>query len=185
MEGSTCGRASNPSVRPEQCRSLAFSNPQVARYAFQDEQATTGSALFIEAVADWENLFQAAAKARRGKSRRPDVETWWLRRETELACLREELLGGSWRPAAYRIFTIHEPKRRQIAAAPFGDRVVTTRLIVIQPVLERGFIARSYSCQVGKGTTAARECCRELTNRFGFVLKCDVAKSFPTLTMNC
>jgi retron-type reverse transcriptase len=136
----------------------------------------------IEAVASWDNLFLAAAKARRGKSRRPDVEDWWLRRETEIVALREELLGGGYQPGAYRFFEIHEPKRRLIAAAPFRDRVVHHALCNrLAPLLERRFIARSYSCQVGKGTTAARECCRRLTNRHAFVLKCDVAKFFPNI----
>jgi hypothetical protein len=51
----------------------------------------------------------------------------------------------------------------------------------LSPVLERGFIARSFSCRVGKGTAAARECCRRLTNRHRYVLKCDVRKFFPSL----
>jgi retron-type reverse transcriptase len=69
-----------------------------------------------------------------------------------------------------------------IAAAPFRDRVVHHALCnFLAPVLERRFIARSFSCQIGKGTTAARECCRQLTNRFRYVLKCDVRKFFPNI----
>ena len=136
----------------------------------------------LENIASVENLFLAAAKARRGKSRRPDVEQWWLRRETEIGALREELLSGSYQPGGYRFFEIHEPKRRTIAAAPFRDRVVHHALCLrLAPLLERRFIARSFSCQPGKGTTAARECCRQLTNRHAFVLKCDVAKFFPNI----
>jgi RNA-directed DNA polymerase len=136
----------------------------------------------LEAVASWDNLFLAAAKARRGKSRRPDVEAWWMCRESELAALRGELLSGGYQPGPYRFFEIREPKRRMIAAAPFRDRVVHHALCnLIAPVLERRFIARSFSCQIGKGTTAARECCRLLTNRHRYVLKCDVAKFFPNI----
>jgi hypothetical protein len=51
----------------------------------------------------------------------------------------------------------------------------------MQPVLELRFIARSFSCQVGKGTTAARECCRQLVNRHRYVLKCDVRKFFDSI----
>jgi hypothetical protein len=136
----------------------------------------------IEAIASIENLFVAAENARRGKSRRPDVEDWWMRRESEIVVLREELLSGSYRPAGYRTFIIHEPKRREISAAPFRDRVVHHALCnLLAPVLERRFIARSFSCQKGKGTTAARECCRVLTNRFPYVLKCDVSKFFAQI----
>ena len=136
----------------------------------------------LEAIASSDNLFLAAAKARRGKSRRPDVEDWSLRRETEIRLLREELLSGSYRPGPYHFFLIYEPKRREIAAAPFRDRVVHHALCnVLAPVLERRFIPRSFSCQVGKGTTAARDCCRRLTNQFRYVLKCDVHKFFPSI----
>jgi len=136
----------------------------------------------IERVADWENLYAAAALARKGKRRRPDVEDWWLGRERELATLREELLSGTYKPGGYRFFLVHEPKRREIAAAPFRDRVLHHALCRrLAPVLERSFIARSFSCQKGKGTTAARECCRQLTNRHRYVLKCDVRKFFPSI----
>jgi len=133
-------------------------------------------------VASWENLRLASRRAARGKRRRPDVEAWLLREESGLLDRREELLSESYRPGPYRFFGIREPKRRVIAAAPFRDRVVHHALCnLLSPVLERRFIARSFSCQVGKGTTAARECCRQLTNRFRYVLKCDVRKFFPNI----
>jgi hypothetical protein len=49
----------------------------------------------MENVASIDNLFLASTRARRGKTRRPDVEAWWMRREVEVAALREELLDGS------------------------------------------------------------------------------------------
>ncbi|MBE7503616.1 MAG: RNA-directed DNA polymerase [Verrucomicrobiales bacterium] len=133
-------------------------------------------------VAAWANLRAASRQAARGKRRRPDVETWLLREETELRQLREELRQGSYKPGRYQFFVIHEPKRREIAAAPFRDRVVHHALCRwMAPVLQSRFIARSFSCQVGKGTTAARECCRRLTNQFPYVLKCDVRKFYPSM----
>ena len=105
----------------------------------------------LEAVAGWDNLFLAAAKARRGKTRRPDVEDWWLGRENHLRNLREALLAGAYQPGGYRFFEVFEPKRRIIAAAPFADRVVHHALCnVLAPALERRFIAQSFSCQKGK-----------------------------------
>ncbi|MEI6341468.1 MAG: RNA-directed DNA polymerase [Verrucomicrobiota bacterium] len=139
-------------------------------------------ACHMEALASWDNLLEASIRARRGKSRRPDVDAWWLHRETHLARIRSELLEGAWAPSPYRHFVVHHPKRREIAAAPFGDRVVHHALFrLMAPVLERRFIARSFSCQVGKGTTAAREACRRLTNQHSHVLKCDVRKFFPNM----
>ena len=103
-------------------------------------------------------------------------------RESELTRIHQDLMTGTWRPSSYRFFTIHEPKRREIAAAPFGDRVVHHALCRwMGPLLERRFIARSFSCQIGKGTSAARASCRSLVNRYRWVLKCDVRKFFPSL----
>ena len=136
----------------------------------------------LERVAAWDNLWLAAERARRGKTRRSDVEAFELRRESELRAIHEELRAGAWQPGPYREFEIFEPKRRTITAAPYRDRVVHHALCaVLAPVLERRFIARSFSCQIGKGTTAARECCRQLANRHRWVLKCDVRKFFPSL----
>lgn len=136
----------------------------------------------IQDVASLDNLWLAWRKARRGKRQRPDVEAFGWRVENHLLDLSRELREGTWKPGGYREFEIFEPKRRTIAAAPFRDRVVHHALCnLLAPALERSFLARSFSCQIGKGTTAARECCRQLTNRFSYVLKCDVSKFFPSI----
>ncbi len=136
----------------------------------------------LERLVSWDNLTLAARKARRHKTRRPDVEAWWLQREAHLERLAVQLREGTWEPGGYRMFWIREPKRREIAAAPFEDRVVHHALCnVMQPLLERSFHPRSFSCQIGKGTTAARDCCRVLTNRHHYVLKSDVRKFFPNI----
>ena len=141
-----------------------------------------GRYVTLEAVASVENLMAAAHRARRGKSRKPDVEDFFHRVESEVMALHESLLSGTWRPGGYRQFIIHEPKRRLISAAPFADRVVHHALCLpMEPALSRRFIARSFSCQVGKGTTAARECVRQLVNRHRHVLKCDVRKFFESI----
>ncbi len=136
----------------------------------------------LEGVASLENLTAAARLARRGKSRRPDVEDFFVHRETNLLRLHEQLRDGTWRPGEYHLFTIREPKRRLIAAAPFADRVVHHAMCrLMAPRLERRFIARSFSCQIGKGTTAARDCVRRMVNARRYVLKCDVRKFFDSI----
>ena len=47
--------------------------------------------------------------------------------------------------------------------------------------LSRRFIAGSFSCQKGEGTTAARECVRKLVSRHRDVLKCDILKFFESI----
>lgn len=136
----------------------------------------------IAELASLENLALAARAARRGKSRRPDVDDYHRREESHLLTLREALLNGTWRPGEYREFTVHEPKRRLICAAPYADRVAHHALCrMLEPLIARRFIARSFSCQKGKGTTAARECVRKLVNRHRYVLKCDIRKFFESI----
>lgn len=133
-------------------------------------------------ICSLENLYAAARKARKHKTRREDVERFELHRERFLHELQGELEAERWHPSSYRTFTIHEPKTRAICAAPFRDRVVHHALCnVIGPLLERRFVDDSYSCRVGKGTLAGRERCRRFTNRHRFALKCDVRKYFETI----
>ena len=75
-------------------------------------------------VTEFENLLCAYRKARLGKRTRPAVAKFALDLEGELLALQSELRRGSYRPGAYRLFTIYERKPRTIAAAPFRDRVV-------------------------------------------------------------
>jgi len=137
-------------------------------------------------VAALDNLMAAARKARKKKSRRPDVEEFFLHMESNILKLHGDLLDERWLPGKYRTFEIREPKRRLISAAPFADRVVHHALCnCLQPSLEKSFIAHSFSCQVGKGTHAARERVRKLVNRHRYVLKCDVRKFFDSIDHGC
>lgn len=133
-------------------------------------------------ICSLENLYEAAWKARKRKTRREDVERFELHRERFLHELQRELEAERWQPSPYMLFTIHDPKTRTISAAPFRDRVVHHALCqVIGPLLERRFIYDSYSCRVHKGTQAGRERCRRFTSRYRFALKCDVRKYFETI----
>lgn len=133
-------------------------------------------------IASVENLMEAAKRARRHKSRKPDVEDFFHKLESHVMALHEELMGGTWQPGPYHHFWVTDPKRRFISAAPFADRVVHHALCLwLEPLLSKRFIARSFSCQKGKGTSAARECVRKLTNQYRYVLKCDVRKFFESI----
>jgi len=134
------------------------------------------------------NLHLAYVKARRGKRYKPEVLQFSANLERELIGLYWELAGHSYRTGEYRRFTVYEPKRREVAALPFRDRIVHHALCnVIEPIFERGFIHDSYACRVGKGTHAAAdrltEFLRQAHRRWGgcYVLKADVASYFPSV----
>lgn len=133
-------------------------------------------------LCSWENLFHAYRRASKGKRGSPAVAAFEHRLGDELATLREELVGGSYRPTGYTSFQIHEPKRRLISAAAFRDRVVHHALCVqIEPMFERTFFAHSYANRVGKGTHRALDRAQYLARRHRFVMQCDLRQFFPSL----
>lgn len=137
--------------------------------------------LFDKLVA-WPNLLRAARRARRGKRFRPNVAAFEYDLEGELLQLQAELIAGTYRPGAYHTFTIFEPKRRLISAAPYRDRVVHHALCnVIEPLLDRTFIHDSYACRAGKGTHAAVRRAAQFARRSPYVLQGDLQQFFPSL----
>jgi RNA-directed DNA polymerase len=135
-----------------------------------------------ESIVSWENLLLAYQKARRGKRRRPSVSQFEFERERELLALQQELTSGIYRPGGYRLFTIYERKPRQIAAAPFRDRVVHHAVMnIVEPPLDRRFIHDSYACRKGKGVHAAVDRYQRHANRYSYVLKLDISKYFASI----
>lgn len=137
--------------------------------------------LWIE-ITSFHNLLAAFRKAARGKRSHPSVAAFEFDLEPNLFQLRDELRGGSYTPGAYASFTIHDPKKRLISAAPFRDRVVHHALCdIIAPIFERKFITDSYANRVGKGTHRALDRCTQYLRRFEYVLPLDVRQFFPSI----
>lgn len=109
----------------------------------------------IEQIADWDNLQLAFHRARSGKRDRTDVQAFagdlWL----HLGNIQHHLLAGTYQMGNYRSFVVFEPKRREILAAPFGDRVVQHALLsVLEPIWDACMIEDTYACRPGKGVHA-------------------------------
>jgi retron-type reverse transcriptase len=133
-------------------------------------------------LTDFDTLYEAWRKARRGKRYKSNVAAFERRLDDELTLLHRELVAETWQPGGFRSFTVHEPKRRRISAAPFRDRVVHHALIgALEPIYERKFIFDSYANRKGKGTHAALDRCTQLMRRFNYVLQCDIQHFFPAV----
>lgn len=136
----------------------------------------------FDAIIDWDNLWLAARRAARGKRCKISAATFEHQVADRLIELQASLRNKTYRPGAYRHFYIHEPKRRKISAAPFGDRVVHHALCnVIEPVFESRFIAHSYANRRGKGTHRALDQLQSLAQRFRYVLRCDIVRHFASV----
>lgn len=149
--------------------------------------AKTYTNLF-ERIYDFENLYQAYLKARKGKQLNHDVAKFSSRLEENLITLQNELIWQTYRTGNYYLFQVREPKVRTVAALPFRDRVIHHAIInVIEPLFERVFIYDSYACRVGRGTHAgadrAQRFLRIVKRNHGkfFVLKADISKYFASI----
>ena len=133
-------------------------------------------------LTSWPNLLLAYRKAAKGKRGHANVAAFEYFLEDNLLRLQEELRSQSYRPGDYVSFTIHEPKRRLISAAPFRDRVVHHALCnLIEPIFERSFIHDSYANRIGKGTHRALDRCQQFSRRYRYVLQGDVRQFFPSV----
>lgn len=130
----------------------------------------------------WENLYVAFRKAAKGKRSRWAAANFEFRLEENLIQLQDDLAAQIYQPGPYTNFTIHEPKRRLISAAPFRDRVAHHALCqLIEPAFERSFIEHSYANRLGRGTHRALDQCQRWAQRYPYVLQCDIRQFFPSI----
>lgn len=133
-------------------------------------------------IVSFDNLLLAYKKAQRGKSRKTSVAQFSLKLKSELFSLQRQLIQDNYQPGEYRLFTIYERKPRQIAAAPFRDRVVHHALMnIIEPPLDKQFIYDSYACRQGKGVHKAIDRYQTWAKRYRYALKMDIQQYFPSI----
>jgi len=133
-------------------------------------------------VIEWDNLWLAYRKAAKGKRGKASAARFEYRIADQLLQLQSELQTRTYRPGAYTHFTIHEPKRRKISAAPFRDRVVHHALCnMIEPLFERRFIANSFANRVGKGTHLAVDKLQHYARHYRYALRMDIVQHFPSI----
>ncbi|NUM37201.1 MAG: RNA-directed DNA polymerase [Candidatus Brocadiae bacterium] len=133
-------------------------------------------------IISFQNLYDSAHLAAKGKKKRADVQSFLYNLENELVILQGELAERIYSPRPYTIFTIADPKERTIAAAKFRDRVVHHAVCrVIEPWLERSFIYDTYACRKGKGTHKALLRSQHFLRQYPYYLKCDIQKFFESI----
>ncbi len=145
-------------------------------------QTQTPHTALWRALSAWGNLHQAWRHAARGKRSQPEVASFEQALERQLFALQDQLQTGSYRPAPYRSFHIHDPKHRLVSAAAFADRVVHHALVqVIEPLFEPQFSFDSYANRLGKGTHKALDRAQHFMRGHRYVLQCDIKQFFPSV----
>lgn len=133
-------------------------------------------------VLRFDNLCHAFLKTARGKQEKASVIQFRENLEERLEEIKTQLSEGSFKFDHYHFFTIYDPKKRLICAAPFPTRVVFHALMnVCEPVLERWQIHDSYACRKGKGTYKALERTKYYAGKYRWFIKLDVRKFFDSI----
>lgn len=128
------------------------------------------------------NLTSAARKAMRGCGRTEETCRFFFHREAELLALKRELESGAYWPGSYRLFKVHDPKERDIAVAPFRDRVVHHAVVnILEPIYEPVFIYDSYATRKGKGTHRAVLRAQTFLRRWAWYYKADIRQYFASV----
>ena len=98
-------------------------------------------------------LGKAYVDARRGKTKKPEVEKFDKIAKSELVALAQEIHTRTYTPRPSTAFIVNKPIQREIFAAAFRDRVVHHFLFnQVSSWWDARFIEDNYSCRLGKGT---------------------------------
>ena len=110
----------------------------------------------ISKIVHFDNLYEAYVKARRGKRQNKGVVRFGKNIDEEILKIAEELKNGTYELGNYFYFTVFDPKKRTICAAPFRDRVAMHAMMrICHPIFDDYQISGSYASRIGKGTYKA------------------------------
>lgn len=101
----------------------------------------------------WADLYAAFLCARKHKTNQPYVQHFENRLTDLLSEITESLWNRTYKPEPSTCFIIERPKKREVFAAQFRDRVVHHLYYNYTHILfERTFIVDTYSCIKERGT---------------------------------
>ena len=136
------------------------------------------------------DLLKAYRDARRHKRNTHSQLEFEVDLERNLVELYRELRYRTYRPGTSLCFVVKGTVKREVFASAFRDRVVHHLYYnYVSPMFERLFIADSYSCRKGRGTSAGvsrlehhlRSCTRNYT-REAWVLQLDLRGYFMSIS---
>ena len=144
----------------------------------------------LEDMTSFERIYEAYRKAARGKHYKDDVIRFELDLSRNLWSIIEQLENRTYQVGQYRKFMIFDPKKREIQALSFKDRVVQHSLCdnILMPFFENRLIYDNCACRVGKGTHFAMDRLTVfLVEHYkkhgvtGYILKYDIRHYFDSI----
>lgn len=133
-------------------------------------------------IVSLENLYEAYRKARKGKHEKMEVRKFEENFDDNIREIRKQLTDGTISLGNYRFFTIRDPKKRRICAAPFKERVVQHAIMnVCHEYFDRQLIDSTYATRKGKGVYAALEKTKWAMAHFKYSVKLDFRKYYDSI----
>lgn len=138
----------------------------------------------------FDRLYESHEKAQQGVTWKDTVARFSLRGAEEVSKLSNQLEVGTYQPRPPVSFTIVKPKKRDILAVSYRDRVYQRSLNdnILYPVMTKSFVKENGACQSGKGTTYCMNLFRSELRRFyinhgldGYILQIDVRHYYPSM----
>lgn len=144
----------------------------------------------FEKIYDFESLYRAYRKARRGKRWKEAAAKFEINMLEALHLLSIMLKQKTYTPAPYHTFLIYEPKQRVVMTNSYKDKVVQHALCdeVLEPSLSKAFIFDNYASQPNKGTHFGLARMEKFMREYyrhhgadGWILKGDISKYFYSI----
>lgn len=142
--------------------------------------------LLLDKIASFENLVSAYKACSKGKKKSLGYQKTVFNTGEKLLLISEKLKSGTFNWGPYREFSVDDPKKRLVMAAPFLDRVVHHGIHqVIDPLLDKGMSDCVFACRKGRGNRFAAQHLIRRIYRMGserYSLKLDVSKYFASIS---
>lgn len=136
-------------------------------------------------ICETDNLYLAYAKASKGKSKKYGVVLFEKELDSNILSIQKELKESTYKTSNYEVFTIYDPKEREIFRLPFRDRIVHHAIMnVLEPIWTPIFISHTYSCIKGRGIHGLLKHLKKgLLNKqeTKYCLKMDIRKFYPSI----
>lgn len=137
----------------------------------------------------FKKLYEAYERAAKAKHENKEVVLFEMNLERNLYQLCLDLYFGTYTVGRYRKFCVYEPKKREILALPFRDRVMQQWYVeeFIKPIFVPRMITDSHACIKERGLhKAVCNLQRYMRNMYKvnpnfYILKCDVSKFFNNI----
>lgn len=139
-----------------------------------------------EQIISIDNLILADTKARKGKLRSYGVRQHDKNRDSNILSLHESLKSKTFNPSGYDIFTIQDPKEREIYRLPYyPDRIVHHAIMnILEPIWVSIFTTNTFACIKKRGIhgcmNKVKLALKDVENT-QYCLKIDIRKFYPSI----